>query len=464
MSLPSGYTQLEYIQSSGTQRINTNYNPTQNTRVLAKAYFNAISSSTTSYFFGAATSSKNAAYECGSANSKIGIVHNTTESRFTFPSTNPFTIDYNKNVIYFNGIQVGTFAASTFTSSHTLYIFDTNRNNAAYRPIPAITLYSFKIYTNDVLERDYVPCRNQSNEIGLYDVVNNIFYGNAGTGSFVAGAEVKGSHKTMIDGTGYDLKAGRCLVGGTAYSVKKGRVLVNGTGYDIPFSSGIPIGTLPVGSVVKIGVNGKSYDFLVVNQGIPSNSSLYDSSCDGTWMLMKNIYENRDWNSRDINKYESSGIHAYLNNTFLNLFDSNIRGAIKQVKIPYRKSGGSGGTDQSGANGLSAKIFLLSGYEVGWTTSGGQYFPQDGAKLSYFESGTGTSANNKRIAKLNGSAAYWWLRSPFTYDTRSVGHVDSNGVFSYNDASFSYGIRPAFTLPETLELVQNPDGTYTLAT
>lgn len=190
VDLPSGYTQLEYIQSSGTQRINTNYNPTQNTRVLTKAYFNAISSSTTSYFFGAATSSKNAAYECGSANSKIGIVHNTTESQFTFPSTNPFTIDYNKNVIYFNGSQVGTFAASTFTSSHTLYIFDTNRNNAAYRPISAITLYSFKVYTNDVLQRDYVPCRNQSNEIGLYDVVNNIFYGNAGSGAFVAGQEV----------------------------------------------------------------------------------------------------------------------------------------------------------------------------------------------------------------------------------------------------------------------------------
>ena len=255
MSLPSGYTQLEYIQSSGTQRINTNYNPTQNTRVLAKAYFSAIRSSTTSYFFGAATSSKNAAYECGSANSKIGIVHNTTESRFTFPSTNPFTIDYNKNVIYFNGSQVGTFAASTFTSSHTLYIFDTNRNNAAYRSIPAITLYSFKIYTNDVLQRDYVPCKNQSNEIGLYDVVNNIFYGNAGTGSFVAGAEVKGSHKTLIDGTLYDLKGGKCLVGGTDYSVKKGRTLVNGTAYEIKFKPSEYTITM-TGSGGKITYNG----------------------------------------------------------------------------------------------------------------------------------------------------------------------------------------------------------------
>ena len=120
---------------------------------------------------------------------------------------------------------------------------------------------------------------------------------------------------------------------------------------------------------------------------------------------MKDCYENRKWHSSNVNDYANSTIHSYLNSTFLAMFDSNIQKAIKQVKIPYRKNGGSGGADQSGANGLSCKIFLLSGYEVGWTSNDNRYFPQDGAKLSYFESGTGTSANNKRIANLNGSAA-----------------------------------------------------------
>ena len=271
------------------------------------------------------------------------------------------------------------------------------------------------------------------------------------------------SHKTLIDGTAYNIKGGRDLIGGTGYSKKNGKVLIYGTAYDIPFSSGIPIGTIPVGSVVKIGVNGKSYDFLVVNQGIPSNSSRYDSSCDGTWMLMKDIYENRVWHSGNINTYESSDIYTYLNNTFLNVFDSNIKNAIKQVKIPYRKNGGSGGTDQSGANGLSAKIFLLSGYEVGWTTSENQSFPQDGAKLSYFESGNGASAKNKRIAKLNGSAANWWLRSPNIGYTNRVWLVDSGGVYNYLFAVISFGIRPAFILPGTFPMIQNPDGTYSIA-
>lgn len=220
------------------------------------------------------------------------------------------------------------------------------------------------------------------------------------------------------------------------------------------------LSTKAVGSTVKLKVNGTAKEFIVAHQGKPS--SLYDDSCNGTWLLMKDIYENRVWQSGNINKYESSDIHTYLNNTFLNLFESNIRDAIKQVKIPYRKNGGSGGTDQSGANGLSAKIFLLSGYEVGWTTSDYSYFPVDGAKLSYFESGTGTSANNKRIANLNGSAAIWWLRSPGTSITGVVWNVFSSGDCNYGGASCSYGIRPALILPSTL--LVSDDGTVSTNT
>lgn len=213
--------------------------------------------------------------------------------------------------------------------------------------------------------------------------------------------------------------------------------------------TGILASTLPVGSTVKLMENGTAVEYLVVNHGKPSGSSLYDDSCDGTWLLRKDIHSKRTWHTSDVNKYESSAINTWLNGEFFNTLGSAEQVAIKQVKIPYRKNGGSGGTDQSGANGLPAKVFLLSGYEVGWTTSGNYYFPQDGAKLSYFESGTGTSANNKRIAKLNGSAALWWLRSPYTGGTNSVWDVYSAGSYDGNYASNSYGIRPALILPFT---------------
>ena len=201
-------------------------------------------------------------------------------------------------------------------------------------------------------------------------------------------------------------------------------------------SRGTPIGDLEVGTTVKINVNSTQREFLVVHQGLPS--SMYDESCNGTWLLMKDIYERRQWNNRKSNYYRNSTISQYLNETFLGLFNLDIQEVIQQVKIPL--------SDGTGANGLSCKIFLLSGYEVGFTTSTTPSLPQDGAKLSYFELGTGTSANNKRIAKLNGSAASWWLRSPYT-GGNDVWYVINSGNAGSYYATSSYGVRPALILP-----------------
>lgn len=216
--------------------------------------------------------------------------------------------------------------------------------------------------------------------------------------------------------------------------------------------TGIQAGTLAVGSVVKLMEGGAAVEYLVVNQGIPSNSSLYDASCDGTWLLRKDIHSERQWNTSNVNIYETSAINTWLNGDFFSSLGSVEQATIKQVKIPYRAGGGDGGTNQSGANGWSCKVFLLGGYELGWTTSDNGYFPVDGAKLSYFESGTGTSANNKRIAYLNGSVADWWLRSPNTRNSYSVwfvGSDDINGSYYHGNAPLSYGIRPTLILPKT---------------
>lgn len=206
------------------------------------------------------------------------------------------------------------------------------------------------------------------------------------------------------------------------------------------------LSTKAVGSVVKIKVNGTLRNFLVVHQGKPS--SLYDASCDGTWLLMEDIYETRAWHSSNVNDYANSDIHKYLNNQFLNLIDANIRNQIKQVKIPYRPGSGTSGTVNSGANGLSCRIFLLSDREVGYTKSNvNQYICDDGAKLAYFKDGNGTA---EKIAKYNGSATLWWLRSPhLNYSTDSWVCYSGGGAYYYGCAD-TYGIRPAFLLPSSL--------------
>ena len=204
--------------------------------------------------------------------------------------------------------------------------------------------------------------------------------------------------------------------------------------------AGTPVGQLAIGTLIKILENGAPVEYLVVNQGNPS-PSMYDASCDGCWVLRKDIAENRVWDSSN-NDYKNSDIQAYLNGAWTSRYSAGVLSQIKQVKIPYVNGTGSGGSVASGANGLSCKIFLLSGYEVGFSTSDNSYFPRDGAKLSYFSSGT------KRIADYNGSAASWWLRSPGTNSANYVWGVlfDGNYFWDYN---VTCGVRPALILPST---------------
>lgn len=221
----------------------------------------------------------------------------------------------------------------------------------------------------------------------------------------------------------------------------------------------VTLGSKAVGSTIKLKVNGSARNFIVVHQGKPS--SVYDDSCNGTWLLMKDIYESRQWDSSNTNDYANSTIHSYLNGTFMNLVESSIKNAIKQVKIPYRKGHGTSKTVTSGSNGLSAKIFLLSATETSF--SYGSMPSGEGAELAYFKGCADLDSDSKRVAYLNGSATSWWLRSPgcnITYKRALV--VGSDGDCGDTSCSYSTGIRPALILPSTL--LVSDDGTVSTNT
>ena len=211
----------------------------------------------------------------------------------------------------------------------------------------------------------------------------------------------------------------------------------------------VKLSTKAVGSIVKIKVNGAAKDFIIVHQGLPS--SAYDASCNGVWVVMKDIYTTMKWDGSN-NDYLNSDMTAYLNGTFISLIDADIRNAIKQVKIPYTNY--SNNNVMSGSNGLSCKVFLLSGTEVGF--SGVSYMNTEGAKLSYFDSAS------KRVAYNGSSAAVWWLRSPYTYGGSYVWAVRSDGSDGHWYYNNTYGVRPAFVLPSTL--VVSDDGTVSTNT
>lgn len=255
--------------------------------------------------------------------------------------------------------------------------------------------------------------------------------------------------KTMIGGTAYDVKPGSVMVGGTVYTIKEGKTMVDGTAYSIKFEKGTPLSEYSVGSIVKLNVSGTAKEFIVVHQGIPS--SIYDDSCNGTWLLMKDIYKEREWHSSNVNDYENSTIHSYLNSTFLGLFDSDIQSAIKQVKLPYRAGSGSSRTVTSGASGLQAKIFLLSCQEIAVSDD---YTPKnEGSTLSYFIGCAPSGDDMKRVAYLHVSATDWWTRSPYCYalaGSKYARRVGTKGGCGWGSCSESNGIRPALVLPSTL--------------
>lgn len=211
---------------------------------------------------------------------------------------------------------------------------------------------------------------------------------------------------------------------------------------------GIQASDLPIGQIVKLMEGGVETEFIVVNQGIPENSSLYDASCNGTWLLRKDIFGTAQvWNSSSVNRdrYAESMINTWLNGDYFDSLGAVEQSVIKQVKIPHITRGGSKGEVVSGESGLSTKVFLLGSTEV--------YGPDvirsliDGAKLDYFVEGD--AGNSKRIAYRNGTVDSWWLRSVANYTTNYGALVSRLGDVSFADVVRTDGARPALILSST---------------
>ena len=239
-------------------------------------------------------------------------------------------------------------------------------------------------------------------------------------------------------------------VSNVARKVKNGYIGVSNVARQF-YQSGTPVSTLAVGSSVWMNVSGVATEFLVVHQGNP-DTGIYDSSCNGTWLLMKNIYETRRVHSSStiVMFYANTEINTYLNSTMLGLFDNSIQSLIKQVKIPYNghtATGTANAVAYTGTNGTPVKLFLLSIYEYGHETT--STIKQEGAKLSYFLSGKDeSSANAKRIAYYNGAASLYWTRSR-NYQGQHLGIMKTGAATYANAATNAVGIRPALILPST---------------
>ena len=201
------------------------------------------------------------------------------------------------------------------------------------------------------------------------------------------------------------------------------------------------LGNKSVGSIVKLKENGVLVDFYVAKHD-------YENGLNGsgrTLVVRKDCYDTRQWHTSNVNAYATSAIDTWLNSTYKNLLDADIRGVIGTTKIKYTP--GNGNTT---VGTLERAIFLLSVTELGKTAS---YANTEGTALSI--------ASSLQIAYLNGSAVVQWTRSPYTSGTNYAYCLNTSGdVGSRCDNTL--GSRPAFTLPSTLSV--SDDGSVSVNT
>lgn len=202
------------------------------------------------------------------------------------------------------------------------------------------------------------------------------------------------------------------------------------------------LGNKSVGSIVKLKENGVLVDFYVAKHD-------YENGLNGsgrTLVVRKDCYDTRQWHTSNVNAYATSAIDTWLNNTYKNLLDADIRGVIGTTKIKYTP--GNGNTT---VGTLERAIFLLSVTELGKTAS---YANTEGTALSI--------ASSLQIAYLNGSAVVQWTRSPRADYANDVYFLYTSGGVGSGYCSSAYGSRPAFTLPSTLSV--SDDGSVSVNT
>lgn len=228
------------------------------------------------------------------------------------------------------------------------------------------------------------------------------------------------------------------------------------------------LGAKSVGDSVYLNVNGVKTEFIVIHQGKPSDDFLsdsddkvydevsYDDSCNGTWLLMKDIYSFTNWTDGSYSAYEGSKFNDYLNNTFYGLLDSAVKSKVKQAKIPVRPGD---------TNPLPVRCFLLSAWEAGGGKTMTNYsnYYLDGSRLTYFSYGyPGYTYKSGLIAYYNGEATNWAFRSYYKGSSSSgpICYARYDGVSTTTSRDASLGIRPAMVM-DTSTVINDDGSVYT---
>ena len=187
---PKKYQRLEYIQSSGTQYINTGIKPNQETKVEMRA--SMLSTSGTPHFIysqGSGSGTGRYGFMCeAGASRRLRFDFGSNMQQFnsrTLPVGQIFDFVSYKGISV-DGVSYSSNLTNVFSNNYPLTIFIPNYKGSISSYAASMRLYSCKIYNTDTLLKSFIPCKYKG-QIGLWDEAHSKFYGNSGTGTFTAG-------------------------------------------------------------------------------------------------------------------------------------------------------------------------------------------------------------------------------------------------------------------------------------
>ena len=309
------------------------------------------------------------------------------------------------------------------------------------------------------------------------------------------------AHKTLISGTAYEVKGGKCLVNGTSYDIKKGRTLINGTGEDIVFSSVSPIldendwttirevsdagqgaNYWSIGDRKAVTLNGTvgnlslsnvtTYAFII---GFNHNASVEGTNrihfqlaktalsggtdvclCDnqyspengwarpgaGYFVMNADKTSSGGWKSSQMRANICGTSLSSYSGTIIAVIPAALRAVLKSVTKYTDNTGNGGGSNASYITATTDYFFLLSEYEVfGSISYANSHESSKQAQYAYYSAG-----NSKIKYKHNGTsiAADWWLRSPRASAVNHFVNVYTNGNTDSSSAAYSLGFAPGF--------------------
>ena len=190
--LPSGYQQLEYIESTGTQYVDTGVVPNHNTAVMLD--IDIVNADNWGPIFGSRDANVTNEF-CMFAHNPTSVYQdgygNVAHVNISVSSVlGRQTINKALNNTYINDELKNSFTAATFQGTYPMFLFQINSGGSAVAYKISGRIYKAVITKSSTIVRDFIPCKNPSGAVGLYDTVNGTFYGNSGTGVFTAGAEI----------------------------------------------------------------------------------------------------------------------------------------------------------------------------------------------------------------------------------------------------------------------------------